>query len=283
MIEQLIDPFLDYAFMRRALAAAVALSIGGAPLGVFMMLRRMTLAGDALAHAILPGIAIGFLFAGFSLTAMTVGGIVVAILVGFASVVLTRFTQLKEESAFTLLYLLSLGIGVILISLKGSNTNLTHMLFGNILAIDTQALMLVTGVSILSLFTIAGFYRHFIVEGFDPDFLGSMKGRNCGIARILFFALLMLNLVAAFQAMGTLMALGLMILPALAARFWSRNIDLLLPFSILIGLISSYAGLLLSYHASLPSGPSIVLIAGCVALFSGLLGPIGSIRTYIAG
>lgn len=281
MIDTLIDPFIDFAFMRRALAVAVALSIGSAPLGVFMMLRRMTLVGDALAHAILPGVAVGFLIAGLSLAAMTIGGITVALIVGGTAVALTRFTHLKEDSAFTLLYLLSLAIGVVLISLKGSGANLTHMLFGNILAIDAQALWLVVSVSCLSLFTISGFYRYFVIDGFDPNFLDSMGSRNKGLASGLFFALLMLNLVSAFQAMGALMALGLMILPAITARFWTSNIDTLLPSAILIALASSYIGLLLSFYVRIPSGPTIVLLAGTFGLISAIFGRIGSVKCYL--
>ncbi len=277
----LFDPFIDFAFMRRALATAFAMSLGSAPLGVFMLLRRMTLVGDALAHALLPGVAFGFLVAGMSVSSMTIGGIGAAFIVGGMAVFLTRFTHLKEDGAFTLLYLLSLGIGVTLISLKGSNTNLLHLLFGNILAIDKSTLGLVVGISSLSLFGIAVFYRRFVIEGFDPHFLGVVSRGAESWVRPIFFMLLMLNLVAAFQAMGTLMALGLMILPAIAARFWSHNIDVLVPLSVGIALVSSYTGLLLSFHAGLPSGPAIVLVAGSTGLVSALVGPTGSVRASL--
>ncbi|HBM91088.1 MAG TPA: hypothetical protein DD400_04340 [Rhodospirillaceae bacterium] len=280
-INLLFDPFIDFAFMRRALAAAFALSLGGAPLGVFMMLRRMTLVGDALSHALLPGVAIGFLVAGLSLGAMTIGGVCAAFIVGGMAVFLTRFTHLKEDSAFTLLYLLSLGIGVTLISLKGSNTNLLHLLFGNILAIDEATLGLVASISVLSLFTIAIFYRRFVIEGFDSSFLGVVSRGTESWVRQIFFMLLMLNLVAAFQAMGTLMALGLMILPAIASRFWSHNINVLMPMAACLALVSSYTGLLLSFYVSLPSGPAIVLVAGSMGLVSALIGPVGSVRASL--
>jgi zinc/manganese transport system permease protein len=276
-----LDPFADYAFMRRALAACVALSLGSAPLGVFMMLRRMTLVGDALAHAILPGVALGFLVAGLSVWAMTFGGFAAALFIGLAATFLTRMTQLKEDGAFTLLYLLCLSIGVILVSLKGGQINLLHLLFGNILAIDREALLLVTGVSILSLYGVAAFFRRFVIDGFDPDFLGASGGRFGGFARHLFFALLMLNLVAAFQAMATLMALGLMLLPALAARFWTRSMDWLVGLSVLLALGGSYGGLLLSFYAGLPSGPAIVLVLGCLGLGGAVFGGEGSVRAYL--
>ncbi len=281
MIDFFITPFTDYAFMKRALAAAVILALGGTPLGVFMMLRRMTLVGDALAHALLPGIAVAFFLAGLSLWAMTLGGLAAALVVGGLAAILVRTTQLKEDAAFTLLYLLSLGIGVTLLSLGGDSVDLIHMLFGNVLAIDESTLALVTGTTCLSLFVLAGLYRRLVIEGFDPDFLAILDGvRAGGWTNHVFFALLMLNLVAAFQALGTLMALGLMILPALAARFWLRNIDKILPLAIGIAIFSAYAGLLLSYHGGAPSGPAIALVAGCVALLSALIGRVGSVRLY---
>lgn len=282
MIDFLIAPFTDFAFMKRALVAAVILSFGGAPLGVFMMLRRMTLVGDSLSHAILPGIAVGFLVAGLSLWAMTIGGLVAAILVACAAVLLVRTTQLKEDAAFTLLYLLSLGVGVTLVSLRGSGVDLLHLLFGNILAIDASALWLVTGASCLSLLVVAAFYRQFVIDGFDPDFLAVVgRGRKTsGWTGQIFYILLMINLVAAFQAFGTLMALGLMILPALASRFWVRSLDAMIFFSAALSIVSAYLGLLISFHAGTPSGPAIVLVAGGFAGLSALMGRIGSVKTY---
>lgn len=279
--EILVEPFTDFAFMRRALAAAFALALGGTPLGVFMMLRRMTLVGDALAHAILPGVAVGFLVAGLSLTAMMVGGLAAAMMVGLLAVFLTRRTQMKEDAAFTLLYLLCLGIGVTLLSLRGSSVDLMHLLFGNVLAIDEPALLSIVGVSSVSLVALAVFYRRMVLEGFDPDYFGVVGGFHAA-AKIsaFFFVLLMVNLVVSFQALGTLMALGLMILPALAARFWTRNIDTLVPLSVIFAIVSSYGGLLLSFHASLPSGPAIVLFAGGWALISALIGRVGSVRSF---
>ncbi len=283
MIDFFIAPFADYAFMKRALAGAIVLALGSAPLGVFMALRRMTLVGDALAHALLPGIAIGFFIAGLSLWALTLGGLAAALVVGSLAALLVRTTQLKEDAAFTLLYLLSLGIGVTLVSLKSGSVDLMHLLFGNILAIDPETLNLLTGVSIFSLFIVAAFYRRLIIEGFDPDFL-AIASQKCGgcKANVIFFGLLMLNLVAAFQALGALMALGLMILPALAARFWLQNIDKIMPFAILFAMFSAYAGLLLSYHWGLPSGPAIVLVAGSLTFLSALVGRVGSVRVYCA-
>jgi zinc/manganese transport system permease protein len=283
-LEQLlIQPFTDYAFMKRALVVALALAVSGTPLGVFMTLRRMTLVGDALSHAILPGVAIAFFVAGLSLWAMTLGGVLAALVVAGLAALLTRYTTLKDDAAFALLTLIALAVGVTLISLKGGSVSLMHVLFGNILAIDAPTLWLVVGVCAVTLFAVAALYRRLVIDGFDRDFLriAGAARRGAGTTSFVFFALLMLNLVAAFQALGTLMALGLMVLPALAARFWSKNVDFIMPLAVGFAALSAYAGLLLSFHAAMPSGPAIVLVAGGAAVLSALLGRSGSVRSTL--
>ena len=279
MLDLLTDPFTHYAFMRRALAACVILSLGSSPLGVFLTLRRMTLVGDAMSHAILPGVALAFTGFGLALLPMTVGGIVTGAIVAFLAVFLSRRTAIREDSSLTLLYLVSMASGVTIISLKGNSVDLLHMLFGNILAIDNGSLMLVAGVASVTILALSVFYRGFVIECFDPDFAQSMqRGRN-GLSQI-FFVLLMINLVAAFQALGTLMALGIIILPAIAARFWTRNIDVMIPLSIGIGVVTAPIGLLISYYGKTPSGPAVVLVTGAFSLLSVLLGRYGSLKNY---
>lgn len=285
MIDFLFSPFVDYAFMRHALAATLILSLGSTPLGVFMSLRRMTLVGDAMSHAILPGVALAFAVFGFAILPMSIGGLLAGVIVAMLAAMLSRMTKLKEDASFTMFYLVSLAAGVTIISVNGSNVDLMHMLFGNILAIDYDTLLLVSVVTCVSLFALAGFYRGFVIECFDPDFAAATtygKGLLRVNPNILFFALLVLNLVAAFQALGTLMALGLMILPAIAARFWTRNLDFVIPVSVGIAMIASFSGLLLSYYHKIPSGPAVILIAGIIAIASSIVGRIDSVRCYFA-
>src|SRR5437764_1249790 len=136
--ELLIAPFTEFEFMRRALAAVIALALGGAPIGVFLMLRRMSLVGDAMAHAILPGAAIGFLLSGLNLFAMTTGGLIAGFTVAILAGVVARTTELKEDASLATFYLVSLALGVTIVSVKGTNIDLLHVLFGNILAMDDQ-------------------------------------------------------------------------------------------------------------------------------------------------
>ena len=144
-IEFLYTPFADYGFMRRALVACAALSVGGAPLGVFLVLRRMTLAGDAMAHAILPGVSVAFLLFGLALLPMTIGGLIAGLVVALSAGAITRLTKLKEDASFTGAYLLSLAAGVLIISTTGSSIDLMHVLFGNILAVDNESLFVLAG------------------------------------------------------------------------------------------------------------------------------------------
>src|SRR4030088_1967521 len=133
--DALIAPFTEFEFMRRALAAVIALSLGAAPIGVFLMLRRMSLVGDAMAHAILPGAAIGFLISGLNLFAMAGGGLIAGFVVGLAAGLIARTTELKEDASLAAFFLISLAVGVTIVSVRGTNIDLLHFLFGTVLAL----------------------------------------------------------------------------------------------------------------------------------------------------
>ncbi len=276
MYELLIAPFVEFEFMRRALIGAAALALGAGPVGVFLMLRRMSLTGDAMAHAILPGAAVGFLIAGLSLPAMTIGGLVAGVIVAVLSGLVTRFTALKEDASLAAFYLLSLALGVTIVSMRGSNIDLMHVLFGTVLALDDGALLLITSITSITLLTLALLYRPLVLECVDPVFLRSVS-RSGTPVHLIFLALVVLNLVGGFHALGTLLAVGLMMLPAAASRFWSADITMMTVAATGIGMASGALGLLLSYHAELPAGPAIILVAGFAYLGSLFLGREGGL------
>ncbi|NYE23242.1 metal ABC transporter permease [Pigmentiphaga litoralis] len=277
--ELLWQPFSEFAFMRHALAACLALAIGCAPVGVFLVLRRMSLVGDALSHAILPGAALGFILFGLSLTAMSLGGLVVGLAVMIGAGAVTRAGALREDASFAAFYLISLSLGVLLVSKWGSNLDLMHILFGSVLAVDDGALLFLAGVTSLTLLMLALFYRMWVVDSFDPDYLRSL-GKSGAVGHGVFLGLVVLNLVAGFQALGTLMAVGLMMLPAVSARLWARSLPGQIGAAMAIAAVSAYVGLLVSYHGNLPSGPAIVLTAGSVYLLS-LLASMFTRKTYV--
>ncbi|CAI2062682.1 metal ABC transporter permease [Serratia fonticola] len=275
LLHLLLDPFVSFGFMRRALVACLAISLGAAPLGVFLLLRRMSLVGDALSHAVLPGAAIGYLISGMSLVAMGVGGFIAGLAVAMLSGLVSRKTPLKEDASFAGFYLGSLALGVTLVSLRGSSVDLLHVLFGSILAVDAQALVMVGIITSISLMMLAMLYRALVIESFDSTFLRVSSPGLLAWIHGLFLALVVINLVAGFQILGTLMSVGLMMLPATCARFWARDLPQTLAVAIGIGLLASLVGLEWSYYASLPAGPAIVLSASVMFLMSILFGTRG--------
>lgn len=274
--DALIGPFAEFEFMRRALAAVIALSLAGAPIGVFLMLRRMSLVGDAMAHAILPGAAVGFLLSGLNLFAMTAGGLIAGFTVAILAGVVSRSTGLKEDASLATFYLASLALGVTIVSIKGTNIDLLHVLFGNILAMDDQTLLVVAFNATVTLLVLAVIYRPLVIESVDPLFLRTVS-RAGGPAHLAFLALVVINLVNGFQALGTLLAVGLMILPAGIARFWSRDLTVMICIAVVAAGVSGYAGLVLSFQSRVPSGPAIILVATALYAVSVLFGSVGGL------
>ena len=260
-------PFVDFEFMRRALVACAALAVGAGPIGVFLVLRRMSLMGDAIGHAVLPGVAAGYMISGLSLWAMSLGGVAAGLIVALLSGATSRATGLKEDASLAGFYLASLALGVLLVSLRGSAIDLLHILFGSILAVDDSGLLFIVGIATLSTLIMSVIYRPLVVECFDPIFARSVGAGGPWVHGV-FLGLVVINLVAAFQALGTLMAVGLMMLPALAARFWSDDVSHIVIVATCLAIASSFTGLLLSFHFEIASGPAIVLVAAVLYLAS---------------
>ncbi|KAB0676422.1 metal ABC transporter permease [Aureimonas leprariae] len=271
-----VAPFADYGFMRRALVACLALGLGAGPVGVLLVLRRMSLVGDALSHAVLPGAAVGFLVAGFSLPAMGLGGFVAGLAVAGLAGLAARATALKEDASFAGFYLISLSLGVLIVSLRGSNIDLLHVLFGTILAVDRSAILLIGAISSVTVLTIALFYRPLVAQSVDPGFLRAVGVRD-GVFHFLFLLLVVLNLVAGFQTLGTLMAVGLMMLPASAAQLWAKRLPAMMAIAVGVAVVSGWLGLVVSFHFGLASGPTILLFAGAIYCLSLVFAPSGAL------
>jgi zinc/manganese transport system permease protein len=276
LYDLLISPFAEFEFMRRALVGVLGLALGAAPVGVLLTLRRMSLMGDAMAHAILPGAAIGFLVSGLSLFSMTAGGLIAGLVVALVAGGVARSTGLKEDASLAALFLVSLALGVVIVSWRGNSVDLLHFLFGNVLALENETLVLIATVATVSLVTLALIWRPLVMESVDPGFLRSVS-RSGGPAHVGFLALVALNLVGGFQALGTLLAVGIMILPAVISRLWSRDLTAMILIAAAVGVLSGYGGLLLSYHAGLPAGPGIILFAGALYCGSVLFGACGGL------
>lgn len=272
----LLAPFSDFQFMQRALAGCLALCLSAPAIGVFLMLRRMSLTGDAMSHAILPGAAIGYLVAGLSVEAMTLGGLVAGGLVVLLSGAVARSTKSGEDSSLAAFYLISVALGVLLISLRGSSVDLLHVLFGSALALNDSALWLLGSISSLTLIALAVLLRPLVLECLDPDYLATVSRAGSWV-HMAFLLLAVLNLIAGFHALGTLMSVGIMILPGAALRYWTRRLGPMLLGSCLAAFVSALSGLLFSYHLGWPTSPTIILTLGVIYLLSLLAGPQGGL------
>lgn len=276
----LISPFSEFEFMQYALASVLFLSVSAAPVGVFLVMRRMSLMGDALSHAVLPGAAVGYMLAGLSLPAIAFGGFFTGLIMAAGAGLATRLSLIKEDANFAAFYLSCLALGVILVSKNGSNIDLLNLLFGSVLGVDKPSLLLIATVASMTLITLMLIYRPLLIESVDSTFLRIVKGQG-GVWHIIFLMLVVINLVAGFQTLGTLMSVGLMMLPAICSRMWFSRMETLLIGSVLIAVLASIAGLLLSFYIDIPSGPAVILICGVIYFFSLLFATNGILMPYI--
>ncbi|MDR3450586.1 MAG: metal ABC transporter permease [Alphaproteobacteria bacterium] len=269
--------FLSDPALQRALLGAALVSIGSAPLGVFLVLRRMSLMGDVMAHAILPGVAASFILYGMSIPAMSIGGLLAGLAVVLLAGVVSRLTASREDASLAAFYLMAVAAGVVMISLHGSAQDLEDILFGDAQALTGPMLRVMAGVSAFTLVVLGLIYRPLVVDSFDPVFLRSVRGKG-GFIHAVFLALAVLNMVESYRAMGTLMSAGLMLIPAIAAQFWTQSLRVMLAVSVGIGMAGAVGGLALSFACKIPSGPSIILIVGAIYIVSFLFGRFGSLR-----
>lgn len=269
--ELVIEPF-TYGFMQRGLLSAVLLSLSGGLLGTILVLRRMALMGDALAHSLLPGVALAYLIFGANLMALFAGGLFAGLLTAAGSALLSRLTRVKEDAAFGSLFVIFFAAGIALVSTMPTRIDFMHFLFGNILAVGRPDLLLSLGACLLTLASFGIFHRTILLETFDPLFHRATGGHG-GLTHVGLLCLTVLNLVAALQAMGIVLALGLFLLPAVTAYLWCDRLPQLLLTSVVIALLGSLLGILISYHVNLASGASIVLTLGSVFITSAIASP----------
>ena len=196
-----IAPFAEFAFMQRALIGVLLLSLSSSPVGVFLMLRRMSLTGDAMSHAILPGVATGFLLFGLDILPMTLGGLAAGIIVALGAGLISRATVQHEDASLAAFYLMSLALGVLIVSLRGSTVDLMHVLFGSVLGLNDAAMTAITIITVLSLIILAVFWRALVAECLDPLFLRSVS-RLGPVVHFVFLGAVVLNLVGGYLALA---------------------------------------------------------------------------------
>ena len=273
----LCRPFVEYEFMRFALLAIFYQSLAIAPLGVFLIMRRMSLMGDALSHAILPGVAIGFMLSGLNPIVMSVGGLVTGYLSLLGSSLASDKNELKEDASFAGFYLSSLALGVILVNKFGSSTDLMSFLFGSLFQISHQNLLWIACACSFSLVTLMIIFRPLYIDTVEPTFLRGLKSHPL-LFVLIFQFLVVLNLVSGFQTFGTLLSVGLMIIPAITAQLWFHRSSILLIGAFIFSVISGVIGLVCSFYFDFAAGATIILCGGILYLLSLFIK--GSLRSY---
>jgi zinc/manganese transport system permease protein len=274
-----VEPF-TFGFMQRGLFSALLLGLSGGLLGPFLVLRRLALMGDALAHSLLPGVALAYLLFGANLLALFLGGLFAGLITAISSALLSRLTRVKEDAAFGALFVIFFAAGIAIVSTMQSRVDFMHFLFGNILAVGVPDIAVAAGACVLTLGSFAVFHRSILLETFDPIFHRATGGKG-GVTHVGLLSLTVLNLVAALQAMGIVLALGLFLLPAVTAQLWCDRLPRLLFTSVIIALSGAVIGILVSYHANVASGASIVLTLGAAFVVSAIVSPRAGIVARI--
>jgi len=268
MIDILTSP-LGYTFMQRGLIAALIVGVVCSIIGCYVVLRSMAFLGDAMAHAILPGVAVAYLFQGN----LTVGALIAAILVALGISFLSRQGTIKEDTAIGILFSAALALGVALISsIRTYAVDLSHILFGNVLGVSSQDLWLTGVLGALVLIIIFVCYKPFLLISFDPVLASTLR-LPTNFLRSLMLVLLALTIVVSIQSVGVGLVAAMLVTPAATAYLLTKRLPSMMLVSALVGSLSSLAGLYISYYANIASGSGIVLISTLMFLLAFFFAP----------
>jgi ABC-type Mn2+/Zn2+ transport system permease subunit len=275
----LLEPF-HYSFMQRALLSCALIGFTNGFLGTFIILRRQALLADALSHSLLPGLAVAAMLVGLSPGGLLLGGLIAALLVALGGQLMARNSRLKDETAIASLYIIAFALGIVLIRFSKVKIDLTHFLFGNILGVGNGDLWISYGAAFLTLTLLVIFHRPLLLTLFDT---AVARASGVPVSRIEtgLLALTVLGLVASLQAVGVLLSLGLLILPAAPAYLLTDSFTRMLWGGAFLGLASAAGGLILSFFANIPSGPCIVLIMAVFLAGAYLLSPRYGLLTRV--
>ena len=252
-----ITPFTSNTFMVNALVAGILVSIACGVIGTFIVLRGLAFIGDALAHGVLPGIALALLLGFPGILGATVGAVV---MIGGISLI-TRRTRLSSDTAIGLLFVGMLALGVVIVSRSSSfSGDLVRVLFGEILGINPSALMVQLAATVIILVTVAVCSRPFLMLCFSPE-QAQVAGFSASMYHNIMLALIALTVITSFQTVGTLLVFGMLLAPAGAGALIARRVQTMMVWAAVFGSIAVYLGLLASYHFNLAAGASIVLVA----------------------
>lgn len=262
LLDQIFIAPLRYEFMQRALLAALLVGIISAIVGCYIIVRRLALLGDAIAHAVLPGVALAWLW-GVPFFWGAVGtGVLTALGIGF----ITRRSKVKEDTAIGVMFTTAFALGILLLSTdairkKAQGVDLFHILFGNVLGVSSSDLITISVAGALVLLTIILLYKELLLHSFDPTMAAAIA-LPTGFLHYLMMLLLSLTIVASLQTVGIVLAVAMLIIPGATAFLLTHRLPTMMLVAALVGIAASLAGLYLSFHANLSSGAAIVLVAG---------------------
>ncbi|HEY5768600.1 MAG TPA: metal ABC transporter permease [Terrimicrobium sp.] len=265
------EPF-QYEFMRRALLACVLIGFTNGFLGAYVVLRRLALVADALSHSMLPGLALAAMLIGLNPAGLLLGGLFAAIFVALGGHLIASSSRVKDETAVAALYILAFALGIALIKYARVKVSLEHFLFGNILGISDSDLWTSYAISALTLLSLVALQRPLMVSLFEPS-VARTQGINVGMLLALIIMLIVLAMVSSLQAVGVLLSLGLLVLPAATVYLLCDSYAAISWGGGIIGMAGAVSGLLISFWANIPSGPAIVMVLGALFLAAYLFGP----------
>lgn len=270
--ELLIDP-LQVAFMQRALLALVLIGLVSGVMGAYVVTRGMAFLGDALAHSVLPGVAVAYLSGGGTQQAILIGGMVAGIASALGIGFLTRGRRLSEDTAIGVIFAGTLALGIAIISsTRTYATDLSHILIGNILAVGADDLAMIAVIGLGVLLVVVLLYKELLVTSFDPVLARTLRLPGESL-RLLLLVLLALTIVIGVQAVGIVLVAAMLVTPAATARFFARRLHLLMLTSGLIAVISGVIGLYLAWHLNIATSAAVVLTMTLFFLLAYLFAP----------
>ncbi len=268
MLNWLLEP-LTYGFMQRGLAASVMVGVLCAVVGCYVVLRGMAFLGDALAHAILPGVALAYLLKGN----LMLGALIAAVVVGLGIGYLSRQGKIREDTAIGIWFAAALALGVAMIStVQTYAVDLTHILFGNILGVSPSDLLIIAVLGVIVIATIVLLYKEFLVVSFDRVLAATLR-LPVEVLRNLMLILIALTIVVSLQAVGVGLVAAMLVTPAATAYLLTRRLPMMMVIAALIGAFSGVAGLYLSYYLNIASGAAVVLVATAVFVLAYVFAP----------
>ncbi|MEG0267689.1 MAG: metal ABC transporter permease [Carnobacterium sp.] len=268
MIANFIEGLTKYQFLQNALFTSIVIGIVSGVIGCFIILRGMSLMGDAISHAVLPGVAVSYIVGVNYFIGATVFGIFAAMMIGLV----TQHSKLKSDTAIGIVFSSFFAGGIILISFAKSSTDLYHILFGNVLAVTQSDMVITVIIAIIVILFVVVFYKELLVSSFDPV-MSQAYGLKTQVIHYALMFLLTLVAVSALQTVGTILVVAMLITPAATAYLLSNRLSVMILIASTIGVISSVVGLFLSYSYNLASGAAIVLTTTVFFLLAFLFSP----------